>query len=92
VTREVSERLSQVTVVATSCDAGEPQTALPLSTFQMTKLLSSQPPMEERYLAFVEKASACTLTLCSCSLCSSLGVERSSLSRPEMSQMMASAI
>mmetsp|Transcript_32880 Transcript_32880/g.81893 ORF Transcript_32880/g.81893 Transcript_32880/m.81893 type:complete len:214 (-) Transcript_32880:184-825(-) len=65
VTRSNSERLSQVTVSAVSCAAGDPQMALPSATFQMTRLLSSTPPTEARYFPLGEKASACTITLCS---------------------------
>lgn len=45
-----SSPFSQVSAVAASCEAGLPQMAMPSSTFQMTRLLSSSLPMEARYV------------------------------------------
>ena len=50
VTNASSDVFIHFTVFALSWDAGEPQTALPVATFQITRLLSSDPPMEARYL------------------------------------------
>ena len=80
-----------LTVSAVSCAAGAPQMALPVSTFQMTRLLSSGPPTEARYLPLKEKSSACTITLCSRSRFTSVGAVPEPSHSPEMSQMMISA-
>ena len=72
-TRCSSDVLYHVTVRHESCAAGLPQMAMPSSHRQMTRLLSSGPPMVARYVPAHEKASAWICTLCSRSVCSSFG-------------------
>ena len=73
VTRCSSDELYHLTVRHESCAAGLPQMAMPSSHRQTTRLLSSGPPMVARYVPAHEKASAWICTLCSRSVCTSLG-------------------